>query len=34
MVTIKIINKSTNDLPQYATNLSAGMDLRANLTEV
>ena len=33
MVTIKIINKSTNDLPQYATNLSAGMDLRANLTE-
>ena len=33
MVTIKIINKSSNDLPQYATNLSAGMDLRANLTE-
>jgi dUTP pyrophosphatase len=33
MVQIKIINKSNNDLPQYATNLSAGMDLRANLTE-
>ena len=31
MVTIKIINKSSNDLPQYATNLSAGMDLRANV---
>lgn len=24
MVQIKIINKSNNDLPQYATNLSAG----------
>ena len=33
MVTIKIINKSNNDLPQYATNLSAGMDLRANIDE-
>ncbi|MDR0830528.1 MAG: dUTP diphosphatase [Prevotellaceae bacterium] len=28
---IKIINKSKNALPQYATELSAGMDLRANL---
>lgn len=33
MVQIKIINKSNNDLPQYATKYSAGMDLRANLTE-
>ncbi|HUI32525.1 MAG TPA: dUTP diphosphatase [Dysgonamonadaceae bacterium] len=30
---IKIINKSTNSLPEYATALSAGMDLRANLKE-
>jgi dUTP pyrophosphatase len=30
---VKIINKSTNDLPQYETAGSAGMDLRANLTE-
>lgn len=28
---VKIINKSTNDLPKYATKQSAGMDLRANL---
>lgn len=28
---IKIVNKSTNDLPAYSTGLSAGMDLRANL---
>jgi len=28
---IKIVNKSTNSLPRYATILSAGMDLRANL---
>ena len=28
---IKIINKSHHDLPQYATTLSAGVDLRANL---
>ena len=28
---IKIINKSHHPLPQYATPLSAGMDLRANL---
>jgi dUTP pyrophosphatase len=31
--TIKIINKSTHDLPTYETTASAGMDLRANLTE-
>ncbi len=28
---IKIINKSHHPLPQYATPLSAGMDLRANI---
>ncbi|PID68793.1 MAG: dUTP diphosphatase [Flavobacteriales bacterium] len=32
-MTIKIINKSTNPLPNYETKSSAGMDLRANLTE-
>lgn len=30
---IKIINKSNHDLPHYETNASAGIDLRANLTE-
>lgn len=30
---IKIVNKSSNSLPAYSTELSAGMDLRANLTE-
>ncbi|RLJ63251.1 dUTP pyrophosphatase [Lacinutrix venerupis] len=30
---IKIINKSTHALPHYETIASAGMDLRANLTE-
>ncbi len=28
---INIINKSTHELPNYETNASAGMDLRANL---
>ncbi len=28
---VKIINKSNNPLPQYSTEFSAGMDLRANL---
>lgn len=28
---IQIVNKSKNELPAYATILSAGMDLRANL---
>lgn len=28
---IQIINKSKHPLPQYATSLSAGMDLRANI---
>ncbi len=30
---IEIVNESHHDLPQYATPLSAGMDLRANLDE-
>ena len=30
---VKIINRSHHPLPQYATPLSAGMDLRANLEE-
>lgn len=30
---VKIINKSQHELPSYATGASAGMDLRANLTE-
>ena len=30
---LKIINKSHNALPDYATAYSAGMDLRANLKE-
>lgn len=32
-ITLKIINKSANPLPSYATDGSAGMDLRANLAE-
>ena len=32
-VKVKIINQSSNPLPEYATDGSAGMDLRANLTE-
>ncbi|NQX76272.1 dUTP diphosphatase [Gilvibacter sp.] len=31
MVSVKIINKSTHQLPAYETSGSAGMDLRANL---
>ena len=30
---VKIINKSQHPLPAYETNLSAGMELRANLSE-
>lgn len=30
---VKVINKSKHSLPAYATELSAGMDIRANLTE-
>ena len=32
-MTIKIINKSAHQLPEYETGASAGMDLRANSTE-
>lgn len=28
---IKIVNKSKHQLPSYATDASAGMDLRANI---
>ena len=31
-LSINIVNKSSNDLPSYATAGSSGMDLRANLT--
>ena len=30
---VKVINKSNNSLPEYATLLSAGMDLRAFITK-
>jgi dUTP pyrophosphatase len=30
---IKIVNRSKHELPQYATPLSAGLDLRANIDE-
>ena len=30
---VKIVNKSKHALPEYATSFSAGMDIRANLTE-
>lgn len=32
-VEIKIVNSSANTLPAYATDLSAGMDLRADIAE-
>ncbi len=32
-IAINIINQSSNQLPDYATTGSAGMDIRANLTE-
>jgi dUTP pyrophosphatase len=32
-VQVKIVNKSKNDLPEYQTTQSAGMDLRANIDE-
>ena len=32
-MTVKIINTSNNPLPNYETEGSAGMDLRANITE-
>jgi dUTP pyrophosphatase len=33
MTEIKVVNRGHQPLPQYATSQSAGMDLRANLTE-
>ncbi|MGE5394041.1 MAG: dUTP diphosphatase [Candidatus Saccharibacteria bacterium] len=30
---IKVVNKSSNSLPEYSTEHSAGMDLRANLSQ-
>lgn len=33
MIEIKVINKGHHPLPQYATEQSAGMDLRANIDE-
>jgi dUTP pyrophosphatase len=32
-MTVKIINKSAHKLPHYETEASAGMDLRANISE-
>ena len=32
-MTVKIVNKSPWDLPAYATQQSAGVDLRANITD-
>ncbi|MGA1379137.1 MAG: dUTP diphosphatase [Chitinophagaceae bacterium] len=32
-LSVKIVNRSTNPLPTYATAFSSGMDLRANLLE-
>ena len=31
MITIKVVNQSNHPLPEYATDHSAGLDLRANL---
>ena len=31
MITVKVVNKSNHPLPEYATDHSAGLDLRANL---
>jgi len=33
MIDVKIINRSKNDLPAYGTPQSAGVDLRADITE-
>lgn len=33
MLKVRIVNKSGNALPQYATSASAGVDLRANLND-
>ena len=34
MMQVRIVNKSNNPLPAYATGNSAGLDLRANLSEM
>jgi len=34
IMVVKIINKSKHQTPSYETNASAGMDLRANLSEL
>ncbi len=33
MITVKVVNQSKHPLPEYATDHSAGLDLRANLNE-
>lgn len=33
MIKVEIINRSKHSLPSHATDLSAGMDIRANLSE-
>jgi len=33
VLTVKVINQSKHALPEYATSLSAGLDLKANLNE-
>ena len=33
LMNVKIVNKSKHPLPSYATELSAGMDIRANISE-
>lgn len=33
MTSVRVINRSTNDLPAYETSGSAGMDIRANLID-
>jgi dUTP pyrophosphatase len=34
MIEVKVVNKSLNNLPKYETPNSAGMDLKANLTNL
>jgi len=33
LMLVRIVNKSNNDLPEYSTHMSAGMDIRAFLNE-
>jgi dUTP pyrophosphatase len=30
---VKVVNRSNHSLPEYSTNLSAGMDIRANVSQ-